>query len=66
MELVWDNPSPNRTLDRPAIWEVVARDGTTSVISVDEIQAFADRKTSHGVNEIVSGLESLASLYFCF
>jgi len=66
MEVVWNNPRPNRTLHRASLWEVVARDGTTMVISSDEVQAIADRKMAHGVKDVTNGSESLLSLYFCF
>jgi len=66
MELVWNNPSPDRTVDRPAAWEVIGRDGTKRVFSTDEVQAIADRKIAHRANDATHGMESLVSLYFCF
>jgi len=65
MELVWSNPSPNRTVDRPTVWEVFRRNGTSRVIPACEIQAMADRKPDHGVKAVFHDLQTLFSP-FCF
>ena len=66
MEVVWNNPRPNRTLHRASLWEVVARDGTTMVISADEVQAMAGRRMGEKLDSDANGLENAFSLYFCF
>ena len=49
MKLVWNNPSPNRTVDRPTVWEVFRRDGTSRTIPAHQTRAIADRKLELGV-----------------
>jgi hypothetical protein len=66
MELVWNNPSPNRTVYRPSVWEVIRRNGTSRVIPAHEIQAIADRKLDHRAKEVFNDLQTLFSLYSCF
>jgi hypothetical protein len=66
MELIWNNPSPNQTVYRPAVWEVIRRNGTSRVIPAHEIQAIAERKRNHGVKEVSSDLQTLFSPYVCF
>ena len=66
MELVWNNRSPNRTVYRPAVWEVIRRNGTSRVIPVHEIQSIADRKLDHGVKEVFNDSQALLAPYFCF
>lgn len=66
MDLVWNNPNPDRTANRPPAWEVVARDGTMRVISADEVRAEAGRKIAHDVKDVANASESLLSLSFCF
>jgi len=66
MELVWNNPNPDRTANRPPACEVVARDGTRRVVSADEVQAMADGEIAHDVKDVANASESLLSLYFCF
>jgi len=65
MELVWSNPSPNRTVDGPTVWEVFRKNGTSRVIPAYEIQPMADRKSDHGVKEVLHDLQTLFSP-FCF
>ena len=66
MELIWNNPSPNRTADRPLEWEVISRNGTSTVIRADEIQAVRDRKVNRAVKEAVNDVQTVLSAYFCF
>jgi hypothetical protein len=66
MELVWNNPSPNRTVYRPPVWEVIRRNGTSKVIPTHEIQAIAVRKLNHRVKEACNDSQALFSPYFCF
>jgi len=64
MEIVWNNPNPSRTLDRPLIWEVLARDGTPRVISAAEIQTMVHSNLL--LKEVRKGSHSLLLLGFCF
>lgn len=66
MELVWNNPSPNRTAHRPLVWELLRRNGTSRVISDNEVQAMADRKLVHGANEALTEVQTAFAAYFCF
>jgi hypothetical protein len=66
VELVWNNPSPNRTVYRSPVWEVIRTNGTRRVIPAHEIQAMADSKPDYGVKEVSSDLQTLSSPYFCF
>jgi len=59
VELVWNNPKPNRTIDRPAVWEVTRRNGTTTFINTHTVQAVADRDRDDGEEEIFND-------YLCF
>ena len=63
MELVWNNPNPNRTVYRPALWEVLSRNGTPRLISAHEIQGFAKRKLDSTAKEAFNDLQGL---FFCF
>ena len=65
MKIVWNNPSPNRTFDRPLVWEVSRRNGTSRSIPAHEIQPTAGRKLKHGVKEDFNDLETLFSSGFC-
>lgn len=65
MELVWNNPSPNRTVYRPAVWEVIHKDGSSRVIPVDEIQAITCRKLEHGVKDAGAVVATGLGI-FCF
>lgn len=58
MELVWNNPNPNRTIYRPPMWEVIGRNGATRVISDDELQAIAKRKPSRSAKDVLNQLQS--------
>lgn len=66
MELVWNNPSPNRTVYRPPVWEVIGRDGTSRVISDHEVQAIAARRLDHGAKDVLNELQTGFSLSYCF
>ncbi len=65
MELVWNNPSPNRTVYRPSAWEVIRKNGTRKVVRADEIQTIADQKADHGAKQVSNDLQPLFSPYFC-
>ena len=58
MELVWNNPSPNRTAYRPPVWEVIGRNGVTRLISEDELQAIAERKLIHKAKDVLNELQA--------
>jgi hypothetical protein len=66
MELVWNNPSPNRTVYRPPGWEVIRRNGTRKVIPAHEIRTIAVRKLNHRVKEVCNDSQAFLSPYFCF
>lgn len=66
MELVWNNRSPNRTLYRPSVWEVIGTNGTARVISAHEIQAGAARRPDHGADEPFNDSPALPAPYICF
>jgi hypothetical protein len=63
MELLWNNPSPNRTVYRPSVWEVLDRNGTSRVISAHEIQSIAEHKLPRAAKEAFNDLQTL---FFCF
>ena len=64
MELVWNNPSPNRTVYRPPVWEVIHRDGSSRAILAHEIQAINCHKLEDGMKEAVAVVAT--GLVFCF
>jgi hypothetical protein len=66
MELVWNNPSPNRTVDRPTVWEVFRRDGTSRAILAHDTRAIADRTLELRIKEEFNDLQTLFSSGFCF
>jgi hypothetical protein len=66
MKIVWNNPSPNRTVDRPLVWEVFRRNGTSRSIPAHEIRPIASHKLDHGVKEDFNDLQILFSSGFCF
>jgi hypothetical protein len=66
MELVWNNRSPNRTVYRPSVWEVIGTNGTTRVISAHEIQAIAARRLDHGMKEAFNDSQAWPAPYSCF
>ncbi len=66
MELVWNNPNPSRTAYRPPMWELIGRDGTTKLVTADEIQVVADRKLGRDVKDVVDRVATPFSAYFCF
>ena len=66
MKIVWSNPSPNRTVDRPLVWEVSRRNGTSWSIPAHEIQPIAGHKPDHGAKEDFDDLRTLFSSGFCF
>lgn len=66
MELVWNNPSPNRTIYRAPVWEIIRRNGTGRIISAHEIQAIADRKLDYRAKEVFNDSQVSFLAYFCF
>jgi len=66
MELIWSNPSPNRTVYRSPVWEVIRTNGTSRVIHVRQVRGIADLKLGHGAKEIFNDLQTSLSVYFCF
>jgi len=66
MELVWNNPSPNRTVYRPPVWEVINRDGTRRVISGHEVQAIVKSKVDHGAKDVLNQLKARVPFFNCF
>jgi len=66
MELVWNNPSPNRTAYRPPVWEVIGRNGVARVISDGEIQAIAERKLIHSAKDVLNQLQAWVLCFCCF
>lgn len=64
MDLVWNNPRPNRTVDRPLGWEIVRRNGTRRVLPDPGIQAISDCK-DHGVKDAGAPVAT-GVLGFCF
>jgi hypothetical protein len=66
VELVWNNPNPNRIAYRPSAWEVIGRDGTTKVVAADEIHAIADPKLAHGEKNVRDDVKTSFAAYFCF
>jgi hypothetical protein len=66
MELLWNNPNPNRTLHRPPVWQVIRRDGTRRSISDHEVQAIAEREVDPSANDALSPLQARVPLFYCF
>ena len=66
MELAWNNPSPNRTVNRPSAWQVIRRDGTSRVIATHEMQATAGHNLEHGVKEVFNDFQIWVSPHLCF
>jgi hypothetical protein len=66
MKIVWNNPRPNRTLDRPLVWEVSRRNGTSRTMPAHQIQPAAGQRLDHRVKEDFDDLETLFSSGFCF
>lgn len=66
MELVWYNPSPHRTMNRPSTWELIGRDGTIREISAHQIPAMAERKRDHQEKQQFDDLQIVLPAFFCF
>ena len=66
MELVWNNPNPNRTIYRPPVWELIRRNGTSRLILAHQIQAVADRTPDPGVKEVFNDSQTVLAPYFYF
>ena len=64
MELVWDNPNPNRTVERPSVWEVVRRNGSSKIVSVGEIQRISARKLA--ARDALRELQTPLAVFLCF
>jgi hypothetical protein len=65
MELVWNNPSPNRKVYRPSVWEVMHKEGSSRVIPVHEIQAITSRILERGVKE-ADAVVATSLVFLCF
>ena len=63
MELVWNNPSPNRRAYRAPVWEVLRRNGTRKLISTHEIYGIAEHKLDLPAKEAIN---DLPGFFFCF
>lgn len=66
MELLWNNRSPNHTVYRPSVWEVIGTNGTTRVISAHEIQAIAARRLDHGMKEAFNDSQARPGALYLF
>jgi hypothetical protein len=63
MVIVWDNPNPNRTVNRPDVWEVIHKDGSTRIVASSEIASI--RKPENGLKKS-DAAAAASAIGFCF